>query len=595
MTLHKVSLGDKFDLSKERIFVSGAQAIVRMLLMQRERDRRAGLNTAGFVSGYRGSPVAGIDHQLWKAGKELSAAHIVFQPGLNEELAATACWGSQQTEMLGDGKYDGVFALWYGNGPVVDRTGDVFRHANMAGSSKHGGVLALMGDDHTAESSTVAHQSEFAFVDTMVPILNPAGVQELIDYGLYGYALSRFAGTWTAIKCVKDNIESTASVEVALDRLNIVLPRFDMPPGGLNIRPEFSPLPQEERLHDYKRAAAAAFVRENGLNRIVFSGGANPRIGIVTIGTSYLDTRQALDDLGIDEARAADLGIRLFKVACPWPFDLEHMADFVRGLQLVIVVEEKRSLLEVQLRENLYGTVNHPVIIGKKDERGERLFQVKGALDPNEIAITIGERILRTIGPSEEIAARVARLRQFQAMLAETKDVAKRVPYFCSGCPHNTSTRLPEGSIAGGGIGCHLMALWMDRDTVGFTAMGGEGAQWIGQAPFSKREHFFQNLGDGTYNHSGSLALRFALAAGVNVTYKIHDRGPAARRRAYPWHDRRAGARRGREAHRRRQRRAGEIQGRRPLPRGRHRASPRRPRSGTAGPAGGEGRLRPHL
>ncbi|WP_173933252.1 indolepyruvate ferredoxin oxidoreductase family protein [Chelativorans sp. Marseille-P2723] len=521
MTLHEVSLRDKYDLSKERIFVSGAQAIVRMLLMQRELDRRAGLNTAGFVSGYRGSPVAGIDMQLWKAGTELAASDIVFQPGLNEELAATACWGSQQTELLGEGRYDGVFSLWYGKGPGVDRTGDVFRHANLAGSSRHGGVLALMGDDHAAESSTVAHQSEFAFVDAMVPILNPAGVQELIDYGLYGYALSRFAGTWTAIKCVKDNIESTASVDVALERLNIVLPQVDMPPGGLNIRHEFGPFAQEERLHRYKRAAAAAFVRENGLNRIVFSGGARPKLGIVTIGTSYLDVRQALTDLGIDEIRAAALGVRLFKVACPWPFDYQHVADFARGLEMVIVVEEKRSLLEAQLRENLYGTPNNPVIIGKNDECGEKLFPVSGTLDPNEIAITIGERILKVIGHSEEIAGHVARLQQFQAMLAQTKDVASRVPHFCSGCPHNTSTRVPEGSIAGGGIGCHFMALWMDRGTIGFTAMGGEGVQWIGQQPFSKREHIFQNLGDGTFNHSGSLAIRFAVAARSNITFKI--------------------------------------------------------------------------
>ncbi|MDZ5695795.1 indolepyruvate ferredoxin oxidoreductase family protein [Chelativorans sp. M5D2P16] len=521
MTLHQVSLGDKYDLAKERIFVSGAQAIVRMLLMQRERDRRDGLDTGGFISGYRGSPLGGLDLQLWKAREQLSQTNIIFQPGLNEELAATACWGAQETELLGEGRHDGVFALWYGKGPGVDRTSDVFRHANLAGSSRHGGVLALMGDDHTAESSTVAHASEFAFVDTMVPILNPAGVQELIDYGLYGYALSRFAGTWTAIKCVKDNIESTASVDVALDRLKIILPEIDMPPGGLNIRMEVNQLGQEERLHDYKRAAAAAFVRENGLNRIVFSGGRKPKIGIITVGTSYLDVRQALADLGIDEARAAALGLRLFKVACPWPLDLEHIKDFARGLEMVIVVEEKRSLIEVQVREDLYGTSMQPTVIGKKDERGRRLFQAMGALDPNEIAITIGERILKVIGPSEEIAARVARLRQFQAMLADTHDVAVRRPHFCSGCPHNTSTRLPEGSIAGGGIGCHFMALWMDRGTVGFTAMGGEGAQWIGQAPFSKREHFFQNLGDGTYNHSGSLAIRFALAAGVNMTYKI--------------------------------------------------------------------------
>ncbi len=521
MTLHDVTLNDKFDLTKERIFVSGAQAIVRMLLMQRERDRRAGLNTAGFVSGYRGSPIGGLDQQLWKAKKQLEASNVIFQPGLNEELAATACWGSQQTELLGEGKYDGVFSVWYGKGPGVDRSGDVFRHANHAGSSKHGGVLALMGDDHTAESSTVANASEFAFVDAMIPILNPAGVQELIDYGLYGYALSRFAGTWTAIKCVKDNIESTAAVDVSLERLNIVTPEFEMPPGGLNIRNEINMLGQEARLYDFKRAAAAAFVQANNLNRIIYSGGSKAKIGIVTLGKSYLDTRQALDDLGIDEARANQLGIRLFKVACPWPFDVEHMREFARGLDMVIVVEEKRSLIEVQLRENLYGTANQPEIIGKVDEKGGRLFAPTAALDPNEIAIAIGERILRIIGPSEEIAAHVSRLRRFQAMLADTQDVSGRTPYFCSGCPHNTSTNVPEGSIAGGGIGCHFMATWMDRSNVGFTAMGGEGAQFIGQAPFSRRAHFFQNLGDGTYNHSGSMAIRFARASGANITYKI--------------------------------------------------------------------------
>jgi indolepyruvate ferredoxin oxidoreductase len=521
MTLHEVALDDKFDLSKERIFLSGSQAIIRMLLMQRERDRRMGLNTAGFVSGYRGSPLGGLDLQLWKAKEQLAQSDVVFHPGLNEELAATACWGSQQSELLGEGKYDGVFALWYGKGPGVDRSGDVFRHANLAGSSNHGGVLALMGDDHTAESSTIAHATEFLFVDTMIPILNPAGVQELIDYGIYGYALSRFAGTWAAIKCVKDNIESTASVDVSLDRLGIVLPEFDMPAGGLNIRHELDQHDQEARLHEHKRAAAAAFVRANGLNRTIYSGGRKPKIGVITVGKSYLDVRQALDDLGIDERRANQIGIRLFKVGCPWPLDIEHIKDFVRGLEMVIVVEEKRSLIEVQVREDLYGTAMQPVVVGKKDERGEWLFPAKGALDPNEIAIAVGERILKVIGPSEEIGARVRQLRQYQAMLADTKDVASRTPYFCSGCPHNSSTKVPEGSIAGAGIGCHFMALWMDRSTVGFTAMGGEGAQWIGQAPFSKREHFFQNLGDGTYNHSGVLAMRAALAAGVNMTYKV--------------------------------------------------------------------------
>ena len=522
MTLHDVSLDDKYDLTKSRIFVTGTQAVVRVLLTRKELDRRAGLDTAGFVSGYRGSPLGGLDQQLLGARRLLAANDIVFQPGLNEELAATAIWGSQQTELDGMGKHDGVFSVWYGKGPGVDRSGDVFRHGNLAGSSKHGGVLALMGDDHTAESSTNAHQTEFQFVDTMIPILNPAGVQEIIDYGVIGFALSRFAGTWAALKCVKDNVESTASVEAGLDRFQVVLPDIDMPPGGLNIRMnDLDFLGQEERMHEYKRAAAAAFIRANGLNRIVFSGGRDAKLGIVTVGKSYLDVRQALADLGIDEAEASRLGVRLMKVACPWPFDLDDVRDFARGLSTIIVVEEKRSLIETQIREALYGTADQPVIVGKRSERGEWLFPVKGALDPNDIAIAIGERIASAVGHNEEVASRVNRLRQMQAMLAETRDVAVRRPHFCSGCPHNSSTKVPEGSVAAAGIGCHFMALWMDRDTVGFTQMGGEGAQWIGQAPFSKRPHIFQNLGDGTYNHSGVLALRFAVATGTNITYKI--------------------------------------------------------------------------
>ncbi len=521
MTLHDVALDDRFDLSKERVLLSGAQAVIRMLLMQRERDRQAGLNTAGFVSGYRGSPLGGLDLQLWKARDKLKQSDIVFEPGLNEELAATAVWGSQQAELLGEGRHDGVFGLWYGKGPGVDRSGDVFRHANLAGTSRNGGALALMGDDHTAESSSNAHATEFQFVDTMIPILNPSGVQELIDFGLYGYALSRFAGTWAAVKCVKDNIESTASVDGSLNRLSIIRPDFDMPPGGLSIRHELNQLGQEERLHEWKRAAASAFIGANGINRIIYRGGPNPKIGVITVGKSYLDVREALDELGIDEGEAARLGLRLFKVGCPWPLDLDHIRDFAQGLDTIVVVEEKRSLIEVQLREQLYGTASQPRIIGKKDERGEWLFPAKGVLDPNEIAIVLGERILRVSGPSEALSAHVSRLRQFQAMLSDTVDVGARAPFFCSGCPHNLSTKVPEGSIAGGGIGCHFMALWMDRSTIGFTAMGGEGAQWIGQAPFTTRNHIFQNLGDGTYNHSGSLALRFAQAAGVNITYKI--------------------------------------------------------------------------
>jgi indolepyruvate ferredoxin oxidoreductase len=518
---YDVSLDDKFDLTKSHVFLNGVQAVLRMLLMQKERDRRAGLNTAGFVSGYRGSPLGGLDLQFGRSKKILQAYDIVFQPGLNEELAATACWGAQQAQIRGEGRYDGVFSLWYGKGPGVDRSGDVFRHANLSGTAPHGGALALMGDDHTAESSTTAHQSEFHFVDIMIPILHPAGVQEILDFGLYGYAMSRFCGTWLGLKLVKDNIESTASADGSLDRVKIVIPDdFPMPPGGLSIRLNDVILAQEERLQEHKRDAMLAFVRANGLNRVITSGGPNPKIGIITTGKSYLDVRQAWDDLGIDEVRANDLGIRLFKVGCPWPLGQQTLKEFAEGLDMIMVVEEKRSLIEVQVREELYGTADQPICVGKKDERGDWLFPVKGALDPNDIAVAIGERLLR-FRPSEEIEARVARLKQAQAMLAQTQDAAVRTPYFCSGCPHNTSTKVPQGSIAYAGIGCHYMAVWMDRSTYGVTQMGGEGANWIGEAPFSTRPHIFQNLGDGTYNHSGVLALRWAVDTKTNITYKI--------------------------------------------------------------------------
>jgi indolepyruvate ferredoxin oxidoreductase len=519
--LKSVTLDDKYDLSQDRVFITGTQAIIRLLLMQRERDRLAGLNTAGFVSGYRGSPIGGLDMNLWRAKDFLERANIVFKPGLNEELAATAVWGSQQAEMRGEGKYDGVFGLWYGKGPGVDRSGDVFRHANMAGSSKHGGVLALMGDDHTAESSTVAHQSEFHFVDVMIPILNPAGVQEILDYGLYGYAMSRFCGSWVAFKCVKENIESTASVDGHIDRVRIVMPDdFRMPPGGLNIRPRDVVLEQEARLHDYKRDAMIAFVRANNLNRVILAGGRTPKIGVITTGKSYLDVRQAMDELGLDEVKANDMGLRLYKVACPWPLSQRELVEFARDLDLIMVVEEKRSLIEVQVREELYGTANQPVCIGKKDEDGRWLFPVKGALDPNDIAIALGERLLR-YHRNDELAGRVTRLKEAQRVLAATSDVATRIPYFCPGCPHNTSTRVPEGARAYAGIGCHYMAQWMDRATEGFTQMGGEGANWVGECAFSTRPHVFQNLGDGTYDHSGALALRWAIATRTNMTYKI--------------------------------------------------------------------------
>ncbi|MCC0053232.1 MAG: indolepyruvate ferredoxin oxidoreductase family protein [Rhodobiaceae bacterium] len=521
MSKTRVTLDDKYDLTRDRVFVSGTQALVRLVLMQKELDRRAGLNTGGFITGYRGSPLGGLDQQFTRAKKNLAPEDIIFQPAINEDLAATALWGTQQVAMRGEGRVDGVFGIWYGKGPGVDRSGDVFRHANLAGTSEHGGVLALMGDDHTCESSTTAHQSEFAFLDAMIPILNPAGVQEILDYGLYGYALSRYAGVWVALKCVKDNIESTASVDGSLERMSFKVPDdFTMPEGGVNIRPNIHPIDQEARLHDFKRPAILAFLRANPINHVVWRGGRKPVLGVASLGKSWLDVQQALVDLGIDEVKAANLGLRLFKIGCPWPLEPDGLKAFARGLDEIIVVEEKRSLVETQIKEQLYGMKDAPVVVGKRDEKGATLFPSKGALDSNDIAIAIGERILKVV-KDEQIAARVKALKAFQKTLAETENVANRIPYFCAGCPHNSSTHVPEGSRAYAGIGCHYMVQWMDRSTEGFTHMGGEGANWIGEAPFSKRGHMFQNIGDGTYNHSGYMALRAAKASGVNVTYKI--------------------------------------------------------------------------
>ena len=519
--LRSISLAEKYDLAERRIFVSGPQAIVRLLLMQREFDRRAGLSTAGFVSGYRGSPLGGLDLNILRAKKVLEAKDIFFQPGLNEDLAATAVWGAQQAEMRGEGRYDGVFGLWYGKGPGVDRSGDVLRHANLAGTSRFGGVLALMGDDHTAESSTTAHQSEFTFVDVMMPILSPAGVQELIDYGLLGYAMSRYSGCWVGIKCVKDTVESTASIDASLDRVRAAVPmEYELPPGGLNIRAGDPVLEQEKRLQNFKHDAVLAWLRANRLNKIVMSGGRDAKLGVIAAGKTYLDVRQALDDLGIDETRANEIGLRLYKIACTWPLEPRGLREFARGLSKIIVVEEKRSLIETQLRDELYGSDTQPVCIGKKDEKGDWLFPVTGALDANEIALAIGRRILEH-HRSDELQRRLERLERAQRMLAETKDAAARTPYFCSGCPHNISTQVPDGMRAYAGIGCHYMVQRMDRATEGYTQMGGEGANWIGEAPFSTRGHIIQNLGDGTYDHSGVLPIRWAVAAGVNITFKI--------------------------------------------------------------------------
>ncbi|MDA8869958.1 indolepyruvate ferredoxin oxidoreductase family protein [Rhizobiaceae bacterium] len=516
-----VDLADKYDLDKDHVFITGTQAVVRLVLMQKARDEAAGLNTAGYVSGYRGSPIGGLDMAMWKEQSHLKSRDIVFEPGLNEDLAATALWGTQQAEMRGEGRFQGVFGVWYGKGPGVDRSGDVFRHANLAGTSPHGGVLLLMGDDHTAESSTTAHQSEFHLLDLKIPILSPAGVQEIVDYGLFGYGLSRYAGVWVGIKCVKDTIESTAVIDGRPDRLTLRDPEIDnRPEDGLSIRTNDAILAQEKRLHVHKRYAIQDYVEANGINHQVISGGPNAKIGVITAGKSYLDVRQAMDDLGVDEVRANDLGLRLHKLGCVWPLSRRELRSFAEGLDLIIVVEEKRALIEVQLLEELYGLPDAPVIVGKRDERADWLFPIHGSLDSNQIAVAIGERLAKHSGDGQ-LAERVSALRQAQARLEATEGVANRVPYFCAGCPHNSSTKVPEGSRAYAGIGCHYMVQWMDRETEGFTQMGGEGANWIGERHFSTRDHVFQNLGDGTYNHSGYLAIRAAAASKANITYKI--------------------------------------------------------------------------
>ncbi|MEO0729373.1 MAG: indolepyruvate ferredoxin oxidoreductase family protein, partial [Pseudomonadota bacterium] len=524
MPKSRVTLMDKFDLSEHRQILTGTQAIVRLALMQKQRDRDAGLNTAGYISGYRGSPIAGLEGAFQRVAKLMDENDLVFQPGLNEDLAATAVWGSQQSEIRGEGKYDGVFAMWYGKGPGVDRAGDVFRHANHAGTSRNGGVLALMGDDHTCESSTSAHQSEFAMVDAMIPVLNPAGVQEVLDYGLYGYAMSRFAGVWVGLKCVKDNIESTATVDGRPDRVQIAIPgddAFRMPPGGLGIRVNDQALDKEARLFDYKRDAVLAFAKANKLDQIIMRGGQSPKIGIVSTGKSYLDVRQALDQLGIDEVKAAEVGLRLYKVAMTWPLEPSGIAEFADGLDQIIVVEEKRSLIETQIKEQLFGKPNCPTVVGKKDEAGKWLFNAKGALEPVDIGIAVGERLVQCGQATPGIAERIAKLRNVKGNRPNQPAIFERIPYFCSGCPHNSSTKVPDGARAYAGIGCHYMVQWMDRDTEGFTQMGGEGVNWVGEAPFSKRKHVFQNIGDGTYIHSGSLAVRAAVSAGTNITFKV--------------------------------------------------------------------------
>ncbi len=500
LALRNVSLNDKYELESGRAYMTGVQALVRLLMMQRQRDAAAGLNTAGFVSGYRGSPLGGLDQALWSAEKFLSRAHIKFQPGLNEDLAATAIWGSQQVNLYPGAKFDGVFSMWYGKGPGVDRCGDVFKHANFAGTSTHGGVLVLAGDDHAAKSSTLPHQSDHQFSAAMMPVLYPSSVQEIIDLGLHGWAMSRYSGCWVGFKCVADTVESSASVLIDPSRVQIVTPDdFPLPPDGVHIRWPDAFLATEARMQDYKIYAALHYCRVNKLNRIVIDS-PKPRLGIITSGKSYLDVRQALDDLGITEADAAEIGIRVYKVAMPWPLEPEGVRNFAEGLTEILVVEEKRQIVEYQIKEQLYNWRDdvRPRVVGKFDEKGEWvrphgdwLLPATAELTPAMIARVIAQRIERLeLHPRtmERIKSRVAFINGKEAALAKPRIMLQRVPYFCSGCPHNTSTKVPEGSRATAGIGCHVMAIWMDRSTTAFTHMGGEGVPWIGLVAVHRRK-----------------------------------------------------------------------------------------------------------
>lgn len=516
------TLDDKYVREEGRIYLSGVQALVRVPLVQRWRDRRAGLNTAGFISGYRGSPLGTYDTALGRARSHLNGNSIHFQPGINEDLAATAIWGTQQINLLPGARVDGVFSIWYGKGPGADRSADVLKHGNSAGSARLGGVLAIVGDDHGCQSSTLAHQSEHIFQAAMMPVLHPATIEDYLEFGVLGFALSRFSGCWIGLKTVSANVDSSASIAVRLDQPNIVLPEFEMPPGGLNIRWPDPAEDQERRLHGPKMAAVAAFARANAIDRIVLDS-RQPRLGIAAAGKAYLDLRQALDDLAIDEAAADRLGIRVLKIGMSWPLEADAVRRFADGVATVLVVEEKRSFIEDQLVRILYShdAARRPSVIGKRDANGAVQLPSTGELTTPLIARAVVSALVQLGGCPAELQQRLAGF-ESRTQSAETPVSGGRIPYFCSGCPHNTSTQLPEGSRALAGIGCHGMVMQMpERRTILGTHMGGEGATWIGHSPFVSDSHVFQNIGDGTYQHSGLLAIRAAAVAGVNITYKI--------------------------------------------------------------------------
>jgi indolepyruvate ferredoxin oxidoreductase len=513
MKLRPVTLDDKYTRTEGRVFLTGIQALVRLTLTQALRDRAEGLDTAGFVSGYRGSPLGGLDLQLARERERLTALGIHFEPGLNEELALTAVWGTQLLEVSRGARHDGVFSLWYGKAPGLDRATDALKHGNALGSAPRGGVLVVAGDDHECKSSTLPSQSELAFADAGVPVLNPAGVQEVLDYGLAGIALSRYAGCYAGLIALADTMDSSATIDADLERVRIALPSLDT--SDLHFRVDRTPLALEALVFGARLDAARAFVRENALDRVVVDA-PRARLGIVTTGKAHLDLMQALDDLGIDP-RAADL--RIYKVAMPWPLEPTGIHGFARGLDEILVVEEKRGLIEPQLKEQLYDLPGaRPRVVGKRDERGRPLLAETGALSPGKIARAVASRLPTR---SEAVEARLAQLIDGERALEAAAGMQGRQPFYCSGCPHNVSTQLPDDSRGLAGIGCHYMVRWMDRNTDTFSQMGGEGVQWLGQAPFTDESHVFANLGDGTYFHSGVLAIRAAVAANANITYKL--------------------------------------------------------------------------
>jgi indolepyruvate ferredoxin oxidoreductase len=507
--LEGAQLADRYDLGQARVLLTGTQALTRALLSIAQLDARADRTTGGFVSGYRGSPLGGFDRDLAAAHAELSTANIRFTPGVNEELAATAIWGTQQVGLFPGAKTDGVFALWYGKGPGVDRAGDAFKHANLAGTAPLGGVVAIAGDDHAGISSTTAHQSEFAFIDAQIPVLAPSSVQDVLDLTVAAIALSRASGLWIALKCPSDIIEQAATVDTDLDRFIYDRPA---PDGSLHIRWPDRVTDAEARLAGPKHRAAQAFVHALGLDRVLWKTGES-RIGIIAAGKSYADTREALDLLGLDENKARAHGIAVYKPAMVWPLEADGLRDFAAGLDRIIVIEEKRPLIEPQVRDLLFDIPAHPNVIGKTGT--DRLdIALAGVLTPGDVARALTPRLSAQPGEGSEI-------RSVPPLARPDRPVLRRPPHFCSGCPHNTSTRVPDGARALAGIGCHTLALWSDPNTQTLTQMGGEGASWIGQAPFTETPHVFANIGDGTYYHSGFLAIRAAISAGVNITYKL--------------------------------------------------------------------------